>query len=429
MSQDRSPTQTTEPMHFSVTTLGCRANQADSARLRAILLDAGFEERPFGEQVDCSIVNTCTVTREADRKSRQLIRRALKAVGSEGKVVATGCAVAARGGLKTLPGSALRLPPDRKEDILTLLGAQGCPGREPLPSVQNRARALLKIQDGCDQFCTFCIVPYVRGRSRSVPTAQVVEEAARLESLGYQEVVLTGIHLAIWGHDLDGEPNLADLVRAILLGTPGIRIRLASVEPDRFPLELLDVMAQNPRLCPYLHLVLQHASDRVLSRMHRGYDLATYQRIVRDFFQKVPSAALSSDIMVGFPGETDQDFQLLVNTLKETPFYHLHVFPYSLRPGTSASKFPDQVSPEVKKTRRDTVLKMAEKLKIAAMRRTFNSVSPVLFESASTDSGWIKGTTHNGMSLIARGGETLINRIVPVTIVSRRGQDLVGRVL
>lgn len=191
---------------FSITTLGCRANQADSERLRAILESAGFEERPFGQQVDCAVVNTCTVTAEADRKSRQMLRRALRVIPEGGQAVATGCAVAQRGGLKTLPGAALRLPPEKREEILSLLNVEACPGREPETAVSTKTRALLKIQDGCDQFCTFCIVPYVRGRSKSVPAARVVEQAQEFEREGYQELVLTGIHLSIWGHDLEGEP-------------------------------------------------------------------------------------------------------------------------------------------------------------------------------------------------------------------------------
>lgn len=414
------------PRSFSVTTLGCRANQADSVRLKEILLSAGFEERPFGESVDCSIVNTCTVTKEADRKSRQILNKALRVIPDGGQVVATGCAVATRGGLKSLPGSALRLPPEEQESVLTLLDAQGCPGREPVVEVHRKTRALLKIQDGCDQFCTFCIVPYVRGRSRSLAIQQIVERAKELERLGHLEIVLTGIHLAIWGHDLEGSPTLSDLVRAILASTSRVRIRLASVEPDRFPLDLIDIMAAEPRVCPFLHLVLQHASDHVLARMHRGYTLDVYRRIVDDFFKKVPQATLSSDIMVGFPGETQADFQSLIRFLRKTPYYHLHVFPYSSRPGTAASKFQDQVTPELKKERRNAVLKLAEKLKVRAQRAMIGQQTTVIFE-AEHKPGWLKGTTHNGMSLTAKAGPALLKRQATVTILRRSGEFLVGR--
>lgn len=390
-------------------------------------MGAGLEEKAFGEVVDCSIVNTCTVTAEADRKSRQLLTRTLRVLPETSQVVATGCAVAKRGGLKQLPGSTLRLPPEERESLLTLIGAEGCPGRD-LPQVVHRTtRALLKIQDGCDQFCTFCIVPYVRGRSQSVSLDDVVSRAVEFERQGYSEVVLTGIHLSIWGHDLTNSPDLSHLVAGILKATSSVRIRLASVEPDRFPLALIDLMAREPRVCPYLHLVLQHASDRVLARMHRGYTLDTYRRIVDDFFAKVPQATLSSDIMVGFPGEDDDDFRQLMDYLRQTPYYHLHVFPYSTRPGTAAAKLSGQVSGEVKKIRRDQVLKLAEKKKVQALRQMFGQRTTVVFEGDHRP-GWLKGTTHNGMTLIAKAGAALRKREASVLITRRLGEHLVGQV-
>ncbi len=415
------------PRSFSITTLGCRANQADSARLRAILLGAGLEEKPFGEVVDCSIVNTCTVTAEADRKSRQLLTRTLRVLPETSQVVATGCAVAKRGGLKQLPGATLRLPPEERENLLSLIGAEGCPGRDQPQVVHRTTRALLKIQDGCDQFCTFCIVPYVRGRSQSVTLDEVVSRAVEFERQGYSEVVLTGIHLSIWGHDLPDTPDLSHLVAGILAATRTVRVRLASVEPDRFPLVLIDLMAREPRVCPYLHLVLQHASDRVLARMHRGYTLDTYRRIVDDFFAKVPQATLSSDIMIGFPGEDEDDFRQLMGYLRQTPYYHLHVFPYSTRPGTAAAKLSGQVSGEVKKVRRDKVLKLAEKKKVQALRQMIGQRTTVVFEG-DHGPGWLKGTTHNGMTLIAKAGAALRKREASVLVTRRQGENLVGQV-
>ncbi len=414
---------------FSVTTLGCRANQADSERLRAILLSAGLAEREFGQPVDCAIVNTCTVTREADRKSRQLIRRALKASPSSSTVVATGCAVTKRGGVRELPGSVLRLTPDRGEEILELLDVEACPGREKELLPPARARALLKIQDGCDQFCTFCIVPYVRGRSRSRTIEEIVAQAQAFEEQGFTEVVLTGIHLSIWGEDLEGELTLADAVSAIIDGTERIDVRLASVEPDRFPMALIDLMAIEPRVCPFLHLVLQHGSDRILERMHRGYTTSDYRRIVQAFFEKVPQAALSSDIMVGFPGESEEDFQQLCDVVTELPFFHLHVFPYSLRPGTSASKFPDQIEPEVKKHRRDRLLRLGEQKKLDALKSFYGVETTAVLEAAADREGWLKGTTRSGMTVVCRGSERLLGRSVPVLVRRRIREQLVAEVL
>lgn len=412
---------------FSIATLGCRANQADSERLRAILESAGFEEKPFGEPVDCAVVNTCTVTAEADRKSRQLLRRALRVLPPESKTIATGCAVAERGGLKTLPKASLRLPPDKKESILELLDVEQCPGRES-PLTSAKTRALLKIQDGCDQFCTFCIVPYVRGRSKSVPVQTVVNQAVELEAQGFQEVVLTGIHLSIYGHDLNGEPNLATLCEGILSATSTLQVRLSSVEPDQFPVALVELMEQEKRLCPYLHLVLQHASDKLLDRMHRGYDLAHYRTIVDRFFDRVPGATLSSDIMIGFPGEDESDHRILMKYLRQTPYYHLHVFPYSSRPGTAASKFREQVDPRTKKARRDEVLSLAKKLKISAQKKLYGATLETIFETELRP-GWFKGTAVNGMSVISKAGPAVLHRRVPVKITRRIGADLVGTIV
>ena len=416
-----------ESPKFSIATLGCRANQADSDRLRAILNSAGFEERPFGEPVDCAVVNTCTVTAEADRKSRQTLRRALRVLPEGAQAIATGCAVAERGGLKKLPKTALRLPPDRREEILSLLKVDACPGREPEVAVSAKTRALLKIQDGCDQFCTFCIVPYVRGRSKSVSIEEIVNRAVKFEKQGYQELVLTGIHLSIWGHDLEGAPDLSDLVRAILDATEDVQVRISSVEPDRFPLRLIDLMEKEPRLCPYLHLVLQHASDRLLDRMHRGYSLAVYENIVEQFFGRVPMATLSSDIMIGFPGESDEDHTILMDFLRRTPYYHLHVFPYSVRPGTAASKFSGQVKSELKKERRDQVLKLASKLKLSSLQKMKGQRTSAIFEKEFKP-GWYKGTSHNGMSVVAKAGPAVLGKRVPVEMTRRLGQDLVALV-
>ena len=186
-------------------------------------------------------------------------------------------------------------------------------------------------------------------------------------------------------------------------------------------------MAREPRVCPYLHLVLQHASDRVLARMHRGYTLDTYRRIVDDFFTKVPQATLSSDIMIGFPGEDEDDFRQLMGYLRQTPYYHLHVFPYSTRPGTAAAKLSGQVSGEVKKVRRDKVLKLAEKKKVQALRQMIGQRTTVVFEG-DHGPGWLKGTTHNGMTLIAKAGAALRKREASVLVTRRQGENLVGQV-
>jgi threonylcarbamoyladenosine tRNA methylthiotransferase MtaB len=412
---------------FSIHTLGCRANQADSELLREILVGAGFVEVPFGQPADCQIVNTCTVTREADRKARQLLNRALRLGGT---VVATGCAVAARGGLRQLPGAVLRLPFEKREKILELLGAGGCPSQDLVDGEvrQARARALLKVQDGCDQFCTFCIVPYIRGRSRSLPVAELVERARRLEEQGYGEIVLSGIHLAVWGRDLPGSPDLGLLLDELCAATRSVRFRLSSIEPRHFPRGLFDRMAARPRrLCPHLHLALQHASDRVLERMRRGYDRAHYDSLVAEFLDRVPGACLTSDILVGFPGETDQDFRELLDYVRRTPFYRLHVFPYSPRPGTAAARFADQVPPEVKKARMEAMLALARRKRLEYLRRFYGARREVLVEHPGERPGEMVGVTDNYLPVLVRGGPALLGRRVLVELGRRRGEMLTGR--
>lgn len=389
---------------FSIHTLGCRANQADSEQLAQILLSAGMEEVAFGQPADCQIVNTCTVTREADRKSAQMVRRAAR-LGEQ--VVVTGCGAAQKGGAwQRVPATALRLPPDQREQILEKIGAQHCPSAERLErnwQRRDRARALLRIQEGCDQFCTFCIVPYVRGRARSQTREWVLEQVLALAA---QEVVLSGIHLSAWGQER--QEDLADLLEFLLERTDGIRYRLSSVEPDLFPVRIFELMGRFPeRICPHLHLVLQHASDSVLQRMHRGYDLAHFDRLVQEFTGCVAGASLTTDLMVGFPGETDQDFEILMRYVRRTPFARIHVFPYSQRPGTSAARFPEQVPDAVSQVRRDRLLKLAERKRISFQRQNLGQVREALVESESERPGWMKATSDNFLPLLLRGGPAM----------------------
>ena len=414
---------------FSIQTLGCRANQADSEQLRQILLGAGFAEVRPGEPADCAIVNTCTVTGEADRKSRQVLRRAGRQAST---VIATGCAVADRGGLGTLPGATLRLPPDRRESILALLEAAGCPSAALVEGEarQKRTRALLKVQEGCDQFCSFCIVPYVRGRSRSTDAEVLLAEARRLEAAGYREIVLTGIHLAVWGKDLPGEPDLAGLLDVLLAGTREVRYRLSSIEPMNFPRRLLDRMVERPdRVCPHLHLALQHASDAVLERMRRGYTRSEYEALAREFLDRVPGACLTTDVLVGFPGETEADFRALVGFVRRLPFYRLHVFPYSPRAGTAAARFPGTVEEEEKNRRVGVLLRLGERNARAFMRAFRGTVRPVLVERPGDRPGRLVGTADNYLPVTFRGGPPLLGRIVPVRLGRLQGGSITGRVV
>ena len=374
-----------------------------------ILLGAGLSQVAAGTPADVQIVNTCTVTREADRKSAQMVRRAERLGG---QVVATGCGVAPRGGLRGIGATTLRLLPDQRESLLELLGAQGCPsqGQALAP---KRHRAVLRVQEGCDQFCTFCIVPYVRGRSRSFPAAEVLEKVRGLQAAGFREIVLSGINLS----SCLGSGLLSDLLEA----TEGVRFRLSSVEPNGFPREIFQLMARYPeRLCPHLHLVLQHASDRVLERMHRGYTLADYHSLVQEFVATVPGACLTTDVMVGFPGETDEDFQQLRAYVERTPYYHLHVFPYSPRPGTTAAKFAGQVEVRVKQARRDELLRLGNRKRRQFQKSCLGQVRRVLVEECTATRGWVQGTADNFLAVQFKGEAAWIGEIVEVELLRVR---------
>lgn len=404
---------------FSILTLGCRANQADAERLRQILVSAGFVEHRNDKDSDVAIVSTCTVTAEADRKSRQMLRRCRRKAAI---VVAAGCGVAARGGLSELGEEYLRLAPEHPEQILELLASSGLvvsspPAQDDKPVRQRHTRALLKIQEGCDHFCTYCIVPYVRGRSRSVAASKVVEQAQALAKQGALEIVLTGIHLAMWGLDLPEKSNLAELLQMLVDNVPGPRFRLSSIEPMSFPRRLIDIMANNPaRVCPHLHLALQHASNTVLQRMHRDYTIEEYDELAARFRNEVAGAVLTTDVLVGFPGETEGEFAELMAYLGQHPYYHLHVFGYSQRPGTAAALLPNQVPAELKKARVEAVNTLGEQLKQEVLASFRGQCRPVLAEVVGSKPGWLKGTADNFISAQFPGSPSLLGTIVEVRL-------------
>ena len=399
---------------FSISTLGCRANQADSEHLSQLLRAAGLIELPAGEPVDCAVINTCTITAEADRKSLKLLRRRQK----EAKlVIVTGCGVTERGGMEVPPGVHILLPGESGSilDILRREGLQVNPLRS-LDVHQHRTRALVRVQDGCDHFCSYCIVPYVRGRIKSFDADNLTCQVQRLEDDGYKEIVLTGIHVAKWGHELTPPRDLSYLVRRFLEGTKAVRFRLSSIEPISFPQAIIELMREYPeRLCPYLHLPIQHASDKILQRMRRRYTLAEYDGVVQAFLS-VPGACLTTDVMVGFPGETEEDMDILCGYLERTPYYHLHVFPYSRRPGTAANTFQDQVPEEIKKERVERIIALGERLKERVLAQFRGTKRPVLVERVLAGTGLVIGTADNYITVKFPGDASLLGKIVMAEI-------------
>ncbi len=424
---------------FHIETLGCRVNQYDEEMLRREFSSQGFREVAFEEHPDVHVINTCTVTSVADKKSRQLIRRALRA-NPHARVIATGCAVGNRAALGgDLSGRVITVSNRQKDRLIDVVCAT-FPDHHARDessikegSTQHRARALLKVQDGCNQFCTFCIVPFVRGRARSKPPNEVLTEARALVAAGFAEIVVTGVHVGWYGRDLDENGCIVDratpsdgpaptgttfpwhlgrLMRLLAEQSGAPRLRLSSIEPADFPPDLLDTMVELGNICPHLHLALQHASDTILDRMHRGYTLAHHDALVDAFLSRFPDGALTADILVGFPGETDADFAILERYLQSRPYAHLHVFPYSKRPGTQASRLPDPVDAALLAHRMERVLSIGREAENSFRRRFVGRRVSVLVEEAS--GGTCRGTSDNYLGLTFDGPNDLLGRIVTV---------------
>ncbi len=437
---------------FSILTLGCRANQSDSELLGEILKQHGFRQVAVNEPADLGIVNSCTVTAEADRKAGQMVRRLSKLCRF---VMATGCGAADKGGLitkKMLAENVIVLPPGQREKIMDYLPfavmelkvghsselenelketVSFVQAREE--SVQHRSRALLKVQEGCNHMCTFCIVPMVRGPLVSFSPEELIPKVKKLAEEGYREVVLTGTHLALWGRDsrskkqakAEGKPeqNFADLLEALIQNTQDVRFRISSIEPMSFPEHILDLMVAYPdRLCPHLHLVIQHASDKILQAMHRDYTLAEYDNLAEKFLTQVPGACLTTDVLVGFPGETEEDVKILTDYLKRRKFYHLHVFPYSKRQGTVAAKLDNQVPEQVKKERVRRIIELGKETAQEVYCSFVDTIRPVLAERLSDREGFLTGTADNFLTVEFPGSVSDIGKIMPVEI--RRKNEL-----
>ena len=396
---------------FSISTLGCRANQADSERMAQLLRAAGWVELSADSSVDVALVNTCSITAEADHKSRKLLKRRQRLAQL---VVATGCSVAERGGMGEVPAGVCVINPHEQDTLLERLSEWGYPEnlQGEADVCQHRTRALIRVQDGCNHFCTYCIVPYVRGRLHSFPIEDLVPQVQRLEREGFKEIVLTGIHLSMWGHETSPQRDMAYLLQRFLEATQTVRFRLSSVEPISFPRSLLQLMRECPeRLCPHLHLPLQHASDAILKRMRRDYTLAEYDDLVQEFRQ-VPGAVLTTDILLGFPGESEDDMQILLDYLDKTPYYHLHVFPYSRRPGTAANTYPDQIDERLKKQRVERVIAFGEVLKERVLAQFRGTTRPVLVERLVPGTGLVTGTADNYISVQFPGDASMLGTIV-----------------
>jgi threonylcarbamoyladenosine tRNA methylthiotransferase MtaB len=429
-------------MRFAIATLGCKVNQHESDTLTAALEVCGWQAVTKGQTADVCVVNTCTVTQRASMQSRQLIRQ-LQRAHPGARMVVTGCyAQIAPGEITAIQGVHTIVPQSRKGDLPQMIVAaveslanatdaslakalsEESWAETTLTASGKRTRPFLKIQDGCNSFCTYCIVPHARGRSRSMTPERVLTHLAHLGHMGYREVVLTGIHLGAYGLDLQPSTHLSALMEAIDAKRPADRVRLSSIEPNELTDAMIDQVAASDAFCPHFHLPLQSGDDTILKRMGRLYTRDDFRRRVAATKQRLPHAAIGADVLVGFPGESDVAFANTVALIAQLPLSYLHVFPFSARPGTPAAKFPDQVPSDVVKARTAEIRALGAAKKKAFMRQAVGRQFAVLIEQRRDPlSGHLKGLTGNYLSVLVEGDDAHMNTIVPVKLVDLHDSD------
>ena len=424
-------------------TVGCKVNQYDTAAMKTFLARHDCSIVPFAEQAHAYIVNSCTVTDRADAESRRLARRA-KRLNPRARVILTGCfaqtnaqqAAAVCGvdyvvGIGRLP-DILRAVRDELAsetgrilvDDLRKARRVGAFGAELF---HGQTRAFLKVQEGCDLFCSFCVVPFARGRSRSVEPRRVLSELGRLAERGYKEVVLSGVHLGSYGQDLVPASGLAALVEMIAQAAPVPRIRLSSIDPQEITPRLLGLVARSEVLCPHWHIPVQAGSDPVLRRMRRQYDSGRIREVVAEIVRVLPEAGLGTDLIAGFPGESEDDFTAGFELLAGLPFTYFHVFPYSRRAGTPAAKARDPVPRATAVARARALRQLGAAKRHAFTARCVGRELSVLVEGRrDRDSGELVGYSRNYLRVILPGPDRLMNSIVLVRGVGLRGDRLMG---
>ena len=415
-------------MKFAFYTLGCKTNQYETQAMERLLQERGHEIGSFSDRCDGYVINTCSVTAVADKKNRVVIRRCRRE-NPDAVIAVCGCysqhdpeAVRALG-IDVIGGSG-----SRQEFVDMLLSAAGehthreevdnaLRRREfeilPAGGLEERTRAMLKVQDGCVNFCTYCIIPYTRGPVRSAPLELAVEQAKELAQRGYREIVLTGIEIAGWGVDLPGKPEVTVLIEAICRAVPDLRIRLGSLEPRVVTEDFCRRLSALPNLCPQFHLSMQSGSDTVLQRMKRKYDTARYYEsvcLLREFF---PNCAVTTDMIVAFPGETEEEFAESLAFIRKCAFADMHIFPYSRRPGTPADKMPGQHNNATKEARSRAAIAVAEEMSRASRESLIGTPQAVLFEEEEGD--YYTGHAPNYVKVYYKG-ENLHNEVRQVTV-------------
>ena len=415
-------------MKFGFFTLGCKVNQYETQAMEQILHQRGIETGDLKEPCDAYIINTCSVTAVADKKNRAVIRR-VRRDAPNAVLAVCGCytqhaAEKLEGmGIDVVGGSSQRVEflekvmeaVETRKKSTVLDAALKRRNFEVLPAggLEGRTRAMLKVQDGCVNFCSYCIIPYTRGPVRSAPLELAVEQARELVAQGYREIIVTGIEIASWGVDLPGKPKLETLLTAVCQAIPNLRVRLGSLEPRVITEEFCAAMAKLPNLCPQFHLSMQSGCDTVLARMKRKYDTARYLESVELLYKYFPGCAVTTDMIVAFPGETEEEFQESLSFIQKCRFADMHIFPYSRRPGTPADKMPGQLNNAVKEDRSRRAIAVAEEMNKAYREAMIGTKQEILFEEMQD--GFFVGHAPNYMKIYMEGKD-LHNEIRTVIV-------------
>ena len=426
-------------MKFAFYTLGCKTNQYETQAMEQLLRQLGHEICEFSQPCDGYVINTCSVTAVADKKNRAVIRRCRRE-HPKAVIAVCGCytqhdpQAAQKLGVDVIGGSG-----GRQEFVQMLLQtAQDRQNRQkldtalrrrefevlPAGGLEKRTRAMVKVQDGCVNFCSYCIIPYTRGPVRSAPLEVAVEQCRQLAAQGYREIVITGIEIASWGVDLPGKPDPAVLIEEICKAVPQCRVRLGSLEPRIITEVFCDKMAGLENLCPQFHLSMQSGCDTVLERMKRKYDTARYYQSVERLRAAFPGCAITTDMIVAFPGETEEEFRQSLEFIKKCNFADMHIFPYSRRPGTPADKMPGQHPNAVKEERSRRAMAVAEEMSLVYRRSLIGATQSVLFEEPEGE--YFTGHAPNYVKVYVTG-ENLHNQIRDVTITGIFRDGVLGR--
>ena len=423
-------------MKIGFCTLGCKVNQYETEAIKEIFINNGWEIAEFSDICDAYVINTCTVTHLSDRKSRQMIRRAY--TKNKNAVIAVlGCfaqmspkEVEKIEGVSIVIGTKNKLKAyeliskKAKENIVTPVDKEDYEDME-ITLFESKTRAIIKAQDGCNNFCSYCIIPYARGRIRSRNPENIYNECLRLSENGFLEIVLAGIHICSYGKDLE-DYDLLKLLKKIHKIEGIKRIRLSSIEPNAFTDEFIYALKDLPKVCHHFHISLQSGCDETLKRMNRKYDSLFYKNICDKILKEFPDSAITTDLIVGFPGESEEEFSKTKEFINSIPFYQIHTFKYSKREGTKAALMENQVSPEVKDIRSKDIIKISQEKQKAFEEKHLGNEVEILIESIQKD-GFFMGHTKNYLPVYVKSCDNIKDKIIKVKITNYENNILVGK--